>query len=64
MEKSEAPEAWIGRLVQVAVVSDERFSGTLEAVNLYGITFRPADDGQPMLLPWASVLWVVLAEEG
>ncbi len=62
--EGEASEAWINKLVQVAVVSDERFTGTLEAVNLYGITFHPVNDGQPMFLPWASVLWVVLAEEG
>ncbi len=60
--EGEAPEAWVGKLVQVAVVSDERFTGTLEAVNLYKITFQPADDGQQMFLPWASVLWAVLAE--
>ncbi len=60
--ESEAPESWAGKLVQVAVVSDERFTGTLEAVGMYGITFRPADDGQPMFMPFHTILWIVLAE--
>ncbi len=63
----EAPEAWVGKHVQVAMFNDERFNGRIEAVNLYGITFQPTDSPEQvedlppkMLLPWPSVLWIVL----
>lgn len=39
----EASEAWLGKLARAAMSNDKRLSGRVETVNLYGLTFQPAD---------------------